>query len=216
MSQELAVRDGGLMQLAGEVFAAKLGPPSLDTPAKIAIAMEAGRELGLPPITALRCMYVVNGRATPWGDLPAALVFRSGQLEDYEESVEQCGEGKDADKVATVKVKRKGFTKFIIGRFSWREAVRAGLAEKATYARYPNDMLLTKARLRAFRAAFPDYLLNIADDIEDEPAAPGGGGTATQLPALEAPAEQATTERVMDRLFTQTEGQQAGEAVNHE
>ena len=216
MSQELAVRDGGLMQLAGEMVRAGLAPKGLDTPQKLAIVMQAGAELNLPPMTAARCMYVIQGRANPFGDLPAALAFRSGQLDDYEEKCERVGEGDKADLVATVTVKRKGLSRPISRSFSWRDAVRAGLAGKDTYKAYPSDMLISKARLRALRAAFPDYLLNIADDIEDEPAAPGGGGSVTQLPALEAPAEQATTDRVMDRLFTQTEGQQAGEAVNHE
>ena len=192
----------GLVDLAGEMVRAGLAPRGLDTPQKLALAMRAGEELGLPPMVAARCMYVIGNRVSPFGDLPAALVFRSGLLEDYQERIEVTGQGETREATAHVTVKRKSYSA-ITRSFSWTDAKRAGLAGKDTYKQYPADMLLSKARIRAFRAAFPDILLNVVDDIiDDTPAGPVGhtaeaatvnDATAKVEQALFAPSTDETT-----------------------
>ena len=49
-------------------------PASIDTPAKAAAVMLAGWELGLKPMTALRHVFVVNGRTEPDGSAMMGLV----------------------------------------------------------------------------------------------------------------------------------------------
>ena len=67
----------------------RLAPVGIDTPAKAAIIMLKGQELGLQPMQALSDIYVVNGNASLGTKLMCALYKRAGHTYQIEERTPQ-------------------------------------------------------------------------------------------------------------------------------
>lgn len=151
-------------RLAKAIAASGLAPRGFERPESILIAVQLGAELGLKPMQSLQSIAVVNNRPALWGNGLQGLVLASGKLEDVEEWLEGSGD----DLTAHCKVTRKGVKTPRIGTFSIADAKRAGLMQKDTYQKYPNDMLMNKARARAYKL-FADVLcgLPVYEDIQD-------------------------------------------------
>jgi len=146
-------------------------------PGDVFVAMQYGMEVGLSPLQAIQSVAVINGRPCMWGDAVLGIVRASGLLEDIEETFVRDGD--KADQVyAACRVKRKGDDRSVERRFTWQDAQRASLAEKALYKQYPQRMLAMRARSWALRDVFPDVLkgLQVREEVEDfsalEPATP--------------------------------------------
>lgn len=212
-----------VFSLAEAVHKSGLAPAGLNNTQAVAIAILHGLELGVPPMTALQKIAVINGRPTIWGDLAMALVRSSGAAESIREEI--VGEG-DA-RAAVCTVKRKGEPEPIIGRFSVADAKRAGLWDDrlkvrrrnrttgetyeapndAPWHRFPDRMMKMRARAFALRDGFADVLggLYLREEIEEdqpvevEPARPMPKPPVppkvASTPALPAPQEAA-----MDKL----------------
>jgi hypothetical protein len=65
-------------KLAKLLCKTKLVPPGFESPDLCLIAILQGMEMGLPPLTALQRMALVEGKLTLWGDGALALVLKSG------------------------------------------------------------------------------------------------------------------------------------------
>lgn len=157
------------------VFQSKLAPSSLDSVEKVLVAMQTASELGLQPLSSLKSMYVINGTVSLFGDLPLALVRRSGLLEKIQETQYDVNgllmnsENKNLDaecSFARCVVKRKGEQEEI-REFSWNEAVKSGLTkdkwgDKKTYLNFRKRMLQMRSRSWALKDIFPDVLLGVA------------------------------------------------------
>lgn len=165
------------------------------TKARIMIGIMKGAEVGMPPITALSTIAIINNRPTIWGDGAVALVQRAGVIERIEQLFEGApeevgapaaddrGELNYAPKIsdfghtmtAVFRIWRKGMEVPYEGRFSVRDAMRAhlwGNTKKAPWIEYPKRMLMARARAYALRDGFADCLmgLSIREEIEDIPA----------------------------------------------
>lgn len=128
-------------------------PKSFDTIEKVLVGTQFARELGLPPLTALRQIYVLNGTPNLYGDLPLALAMRSGLIEDIEEHfIEEGGE----TIAATCKIKRRGVATPVERKFSKTDAQRAGLWGKGVWQKYQARMLQCRARSWALKDIAPD------------------------------------------------------------
>ncbi len=157
-----------LWRLATAIDRSGLAPKDMRTPETIFVALEMGLELGLPAMASLRQIAVINGRPSIWGDAALALCKASGELEDFEEYVE----GDYEDMVATVKVKRRGFSRPVVQTFSVDDAKRAGLLGKSgPWQQYRARMLKLRARGFALRDTFADVLqgLYLAEEAQDIP-----------------------------------------------
>lgn len=130
------------------------------------IAVMMGQELGLPAMASLQSIAVVNGRPTLWGDAVPGLCMQTGKVQDVVERFE--GEpGTDAFAAVCI-VTRKGLSPRE-GRFSAGDVRQAGL--KNTHLQYPKDMMMWRARHRAWHGAFPDTLKGMGTaEIEQEAA----------------------------------------------
>jgi len=107
-----------------------------------------GRELGVPPITAIENVYIVNGRTALHAGLIASLIKQSGKY-NYR-VVEQT------DKSCTLKFYENG-AEIGESRYTIEEAQRAGLVkEGSVWAKYPSDMLFARALTRGARRFTPD------------------------------------------------------------
>lgn len=130
------------------------------------VAVMKGAEIGLPPMASLESICVVNGRPSVWGEAVPGLCMRTGLVADVRETFE--GEG--AALTAVCVVIRRGRPSPHEGRFSISDAAHAKLGN--VHTAYPRDMIMWRARHRAWHAAFPDVLRGLATaEIEQEEAA---------------------------------------------
>ncbi len=146
-------------------------------PGNIMVAIQLGSELGLTPMRALRCIAVVNGRASLWGDEMLAMVLASPICEYVNES-------DSSEKEGVCKVKRKGHPEHV-ARFTLEDAKRAGLLGKqGPWTQHTGRMLKLRARGFALRDKFADVLAGL---ITTEEALDLPSETPQAVPAIEQP-----------------------------
>lgn len=136
------------------------------TPAQVMVALTMGAEVGLPPMTALKNIAIVNGRPTIWGDALLALAFRRNLLETIDEQV--MGDGDQRTALCTIK--RRGFAEPFVRAFSVADAKKAGLWGKpGPWTNYPDRMLAMRARGFCLRDAVPDALggFTLTEEAQD-------------------------------------------------
>lgn len=169
------------------VFKSGLAPKG-DTPETILIKLQAGAELGFPPMRALSALVVVNGRLTLEGAAALALIRAKGF------AAEVFADGEGDNRRGVFKSKREGVD--IEVSFSLADAKRAGLASKDTYKSYQDDMLIWKAVSRGAKRYFSDVLLglDVAEHVADYTRA--NESKAPERPAL----PPATPDPLMDVL----------------
>jgi len=136
------------------------------------LVIQNGLEVGMSPMAALASAYVVNRRATIFGDMPLALVRQSGLLEDYKQ--EYQGEPFKDDCKCIVTSKRKGTSEPIVTEYSVGDAKIAEVwGKKGAWTTAPKRMLLYRARGFNLRDNFGDVLKGCAiaelDDGENLP-----------------------------------------------
>lgn len=188
------------LTLAKLVCDAGLAPDSYNDRAgnpdqqKIAIGILKSLEVGLPPITGLSTIAIINKRPCIWGDGAVALVQSRGVVEKIEEvweGIEKASGPVSDDRgekdytpkltdfpdeyTAVYRIWRKGQETPYEGRFSVRDARRAhlwGNTKKVPWIEHPKRMLKARARAFALRDGFSDCLhgLSIREEVEDLPA----------------------------------------------
>lgn len=175
-------RMGTLLIHAGCVPASYAGANPDETRAKLMIGLMKSVEIGVPPITGLNGIMIVNNRPSVWGDLAVSLIQKSGKLEKMEVRTF----GPDFDKSDDpsnwprefgyrVSMWRKGQETAYVGEFAVRDARRAGLwmnHKKQPWVKYPLDMLFNRARAKAMRMGFADALHGMAIVEEARDVAP--------------------------------------------
>jgi hypothetical protein len=187
--------------LAQAIVMAGLAPSSYETngkadPQKVVIGILSALELGVPPLTGLRGIAVINGRPCVWGDLAMALI----QSKNVILKAEHCytGEEDKDDWTAHYTIWRRGQDSPYEGHFSVKDAKRAGLwmhPKKKPWIEYPKRMLLMRARAFAIRDGFADCLsgLAIREELEDMPEAPKPVDGSFLLDAPSEPSAGAVT-----------------------
>lgn len=161
------------------------------TKARIMIGIMKGAEVGIPPISALSTIAIINNRPCIWGDGAVALVQSRNVIERWEERFEnsekfaepvsdEFGELDYApttrdfsdEYTAVVTIWRKGQSEPYVGKFSVRDARRGKLwnnPKKLPWIEYPKRMLLWRARIFALRNGFSDCLMGLAirEEVQD-------------------------------------------------
>ena len=137
----------------------------INKPDAIVIAVMMGSELGLAPMQSLQNIAVINGRPSIWGDAMPGLIRASGKCEYIKEW--STGEGDTLTYFC--EAKRKDDPTPSVGKFGVAEAKKASLWGKDLYAKYPQRMLLARARGFGLRDAFPDVLKGLisAEEARD-------------------------------------------------
>ena len=149
----------------------------------MAIGIMKGLELGVPPLTALANIAIINGRPTMWGDLMVAMVQKTGLLVGIKET--EIGALPDAgadlnkfpdDYGIEVALSRKGVDGAFVGRFTVGDAARAHLwmSAKKPWTQYPKRMLRQRALGFALRNGFADCLAGMysREEADDMPRGP--------------------------------------------
>jgi hypothetical protein len=160
-----------IFRFAKAVALSQLCPPGFsETDAFLII--QNGLEVGMSPMAALASTYVINKRATIFGDMPLALVRQSGLLEDYRQGYE--GKPFEDNFKCIVTSKRKGIAEPIVTEYSVADAKVAEVwGKKGPWVTAPKRMLLYRARGFNLRDNFGDVLKGCAiaelDDGENLP-----------------------------------------------
>lgn len=165
---EDALRYAELVCTANLAPASYRGRNDAETAQRVALGILKGAEVGLPPLTALANIAIINGRPCLHSDGAIALAHASGRLEYISERLEGDGD----NRMAVCEVKRRDQTKAVKRTFSVADAKRAklwGNAQRQPWVMYPQRMLAARARSWALRDAFADVLsgLGIKEEIED-------------------------------------------------
>lgn len=176
---------GPAADLADKIARTEFVPKTLrGRPDAILACILAGHEAGIPPMTSLQFIDIIDGRPAPRAQLARMLILSQGhRLWIEETTMTRC----------TVCGQRAGEEK--VHRISWTldDAQRAGIAAKDNWRKYPRQMLIARATGDLARIAFADVLGGmpyLAEELEDGgfdslhsgPVASGslgGPGTAT-------------------------------------
>lgn len=182
-----------LKEQAKIALASRYLPKAITTPEQAITIALAGRELGLPPLTAFRSIFLVEGKPVLAADLMHALVYKrvpGGSLDILRTDsnvceVEACRPGGKPCKIS----------------FTIEDAKAAGLTGKDNWRKYPAAMLRARAIAAACRAVFPDVFIGVytPEELEATPSAPPVQFDATPangdaLDALLAAIESAQSE----------------------
>lgn len=154
----------GKYKMAQVLSQSGLLPSGLGTPQKVFVALEWGHELQLSPMVAVNNIAVINGKPTLSADIMAAVVKRSPEYGGIEWV-------KQTEQEAECKVKRilpNGQIEESTSRFTWQDAVKAGLANRDVWKKYPRRMLKHRCQSYALRDMFPDLLAGIYTPEEME------------------------------------------------
>lgn len=156
-------------RLAKAYYSSGLMPKALNSTEKVLVALQLCRELNLPPMISIGKIAVINGVPSIFGDLPLALVMKSGKMESIDE--EFILDDKRLIFAVKVSTMRKGHA-MVIREFSLDDARRAKLAHKDIWQAYPKRMLQMRARSWALKDAFPDVLAGVSIAEYDHNVAP--------------------------------------------
>lgn len=138
----------------------------------VAAAILYGREVGLPPMTALTQTHVIEGKPSMSAEAMRALVFAAGHELAFEEAT---------GATCIIRARRAGSQEWT--RLAWTidQARAAGLLGKDNWKKYPRAMLIARCTADVCRMVFPDVIHGframeefdeqLADAV-DEPAAP--------------------------------------------
>lgn len=137
---------------AGQIAHTEFVPNSLrgQDGAKVAAAILTGRELGLPPMTALSSIHVINGKPGISAEMMRALVLQAGHKIVVSESSSQR---------VVIKGRRDdaGEDEWTTVTWTDQDANRAGL-KGGNYAKYPRQMLAARATTELCRLLFADVI----------------------------------------------------------
>jgi hypothetical protein len=115
--------------------------------AQAAVKIQAGAELGIPPVAAMSSIYIVEGKPTLSAVLMGALVKRSGR---YNYRVTEH----DNDHCTIVFTEDK--EQIGTSTFTYEDAQAAGVARNPTWNKYRRNMLFARAMSNGCRWYCPD------------------------------------------------------------
>jgi hypothetical protein len=135
---------------------------------EVLACVATGRALGVPDMTSLRGIHVIEGKATLSAELMVAIVRGHGH------SIS----GQVDDKKAVVKGRRVDNGDEMEATFTFEMAEKAGLVGKSNWKKHPDDMMWARAVSRLCRRLFadcfagssyvPEEVEATADELMDE------------------------------------------------
>lgn len=168
--------------LAVKIADTEFAPKGLrGKPAAVTAAILYGREVGLPPMTALTQTHVIEGRPASSAEAMRALVLAAGhEIVIAESTGASC----------VVEGRRRGSERWT--RIGWTldMAKAAGLIGKDNWQHYPRAMLLARATTDLCRAVFPDVIhgMRSTEELDDL-----GVSAAASVAPSETPVQRGTS-----------------------
>jgi len=164
-------------------YAAQAGdlvPAHIRSPAHAVVVIQAGAELGLPPMAALRGVQLIKGKVTLAADVQLALMIRAGVRYRWVEATAERAE---------LRLQRHGQDPHS-SVFTIADAKRAGL-NGDNWRKYPAAMLRARAISAAGRAYMPDVLAGVytPEELTAAGVSPGGVVVVPEPVTAAEPAE---------------------------
>lgn len=159
----LVIRDFGEMQRVAMAFIASGYFKDTRDVAQACVKIQLGAELGLPPVSAMQAIHVIEGKAALSASLVAARIKNSGRYRyktiawDDQQCVLEFYEKQDGEWLEC------GQASFTI-----KDAMHAGIAERGTWKKYPKSMLFARAVTQGARAYCADVFHGSPVYTEDE------------------------------------------------
>lgn len=176
-------------------------PYQLDTVAKVAAVIIAGREAGFPPMAALANFYVVNGSTFPRAQAMTAMVERAGGILTYAEmSDERCtatlqmhGRPPLTLTYTIEQAKKSGLVHSAMRQRRDKQGNATGPAvETSPWVLFPADMLVAKCVTRLCRRGAASVInaieagqVRVIDVVEQAPSVYGAEVDSEDRPALD-------------------------------
>lgn len=213
------------LKFAREIIDAGMAPKGITKPGSVVGLMQAGRELGLPPMMALANLTFTNGRVGIMGDAAKALIRSGGFLEPGTDFVETySGEVNKPSWKCTVTAHRRGHAKPFVSEFSLADAITAKLARIWTdgtvqsrtrdgydtsgpWATYTKRMLKYRALGFLCKDHFSDVLMGcvIEEELRDYPAPVAQRDSTPPLEPDPLLSRQATDDSIIDAEISDDE-----------
>lgn len=219
MTTELAIYQASVpdrMRYAEALSGSSLLPRDyVGKPANVLLAIEYGAALGIPPMTAIQGVHVINGKPTASAGLIGALVRKAGHR------LRVTGD----DRHAVCEIVRADDPDFTFrSEWTWDRAVAAKLTGKDTWKAYPAAMLKARAITECARDACPEALAGVAytpeelgDDSPHETSAAGAGYESTGLPDSTPVVAPAVEPDLVDAVVVdETTGEVGGAAPGYD
>lgn len=148
----------------GDVFAQSGMFPDIKTKAQAAVKILAGRELGLSPFESMKNLYLVNGKLAIQSNALASLVKTNPKYDYKVESLtnEEC-------KILFIEIDGDKQKEIGVSEFTFKDAARAGLANKDNWKNYPRNCLFARALANGVRFYCPDAACgwHVAEEYQD-------------------------------------------------
>lgn len=162
MATELAVYNSNtqvyswqeMKEQAKELVPTGFLPESIKTPQQAMAIMLTGKELGLPPMQAIRGINIIKGNPTLKPELMLALCLQ--RIKGFQYQFKDCD-----NKSATFICKRPEMIEPYTSTFTMEDAKAAGLAGKEIWTKYPGNMLRWRAVANALHIVAPDVLVGV-------------------------------------------------------
>jgi len=192
-----------LSTIADTIHKTELVPASYrGRPDAVLAAVLTGQELGLPPMTSLRHIYIVDGRPALSAEAMISLVRSHGH------SI--VGEVEDG--VARVTGTRRDNGDTITVLWTPKDTDRAELAKRKNWQRYPDSMAWARATSSLCRRLFPDILSGVSytpDELDTS-------STTTDVIELDRPANLVPVDEIDDILETHDDEQCSIDTTNND
>lgn len=151
------------MEALGKVFARSGMFSDIASESQAVVKIIAGREIGIPPITAMSKLFMTNGKIAIPGEILADLIKRSGRY-TYRIKTSTTTEceiifyeivGGQKEEIGTAKFTMDEAKKIIV---SDKGGVKKTLASKDNWVNYPKQMLFWRALSIGARMFCPDAI----------------------------------------------------------
>ena len=150
-----------LFELAKQLVPTGFLPQHLKTPGQVVAVILAGRELGMPPMRALRSLKLVKGNVTESADSQLGRFKAAGGKAAFEKLDET---------EAVLKLTHPNGDEHV-ERFTMDDAKNAGLTANDTYKKYPKAMLRSRVITAGLKSVGWDGGAGVYDpaELSDEP-----------------------------------------------
>jgi hypothetical protein len=158
-------------RFAQGIIRGRMAPKGITEPGAVVAIIEAGMELGLPPMFALSNLTFINGRLGIMGDAAKALIRTKKKLREGT-SITVRYEGTGEDLAAVVTSHRADEMEPVSTTFGVADAKKAKLWGKAgPWSEYPKRMLYYRALGFHVRDQYPDVLMGtvLREELDDYP-----------------------------------------------
>jgi hypothetical protein len=145
--------------------------------------IQAGLELGIPPVAALNTMVIINGRLAMEAKALLAIAQKKAGV--------TWRVIREDDKGCEIMFSRPGWPD-TSSTFNEEEAKAAGLLGKANWKTYPKDMYFARAAGRGIRRIAPDAVLGLyaKEEMADVPTTPGKGSAVPIIDIVVEPTKK--------------------------